>query len=139
MLTSARQSFPEEGVLVLRLTELALFSGRVAEVTEFYAKLFGVAPVSAVPGKSMFVVDGVSVMVHEGPSPIPHEGPLFDEDGYPPDTDHFAFAVQDVDAACEVLRSRGIEAEARDFEWGRSAYVLDPDGRVVEIHGPDVT
>lgn len=122
----------------MKLGEIALFTGRVRELTDFYTRLFGVEPLSAGPGKAVFLLDGVHVLIHEGPSPPPHRGTLFDEHGYPPEGDHFAFAVEDVDETCSLLRSKGIEVEIGEFEWGRCAYLLDPDGRTIEIQGPDV-
>jgi len=29
-----------------------------------------------------------------------------------------------------------VEVAPRDFSWGRSAYLRDPDGRLVELHRP---
>ncbi len=56
-------------------------------------------------------------------------------DGGPPNEDHFALAVDDLDGACEELRSEGVTflVEPRDYPWGRSAYLRDPDGRLVEL------
>ncbi len=33
----------------------------------------------------------------------------------------------------QVRNGRRLDAEARDYDWGRSAYVRDPDGRLVEL------
>jgi predicted enzyme related to lactoylglutathione lyase len=44
-----------------------------------------------------------------------------------------AFAL-DQDAAAERARSAGVEVVGpKDFYWGRSAYLRDPDGRAVEL------
>ena len=53
----------------------------------------------------------------------------------PPNEDHFAFSVSDVDGSCHELRARGFAflVEPRDYPWGRSAYLRDPDGRLVEL------
>ena len=42
--------------------------------------------------------------------------------------DHFALRVADVDAEAARLGT-----EANDYDWGRSAYLTDPDGRLVEL------
>lgn len=118
---------------VVILAEIALFTPRVAEVAAFYARLFRAIPVHATVGKAIFVIDGVHVMVHDGSAPTPHAGPIFDEEGYPPDKDHVAFHVDDLDAAVADLRGHGMAVEVGDFPWGRSAYLLDPDGRLVEL------
>ncbi len=43
-------------------------------------------------------------------------------------------SVPDVDAAGRALRALGyaFAVEPRDYPWGRSAYLRDPDGRLVE-------
>ena len=51
------------------------------------------------------------------------------EDG-PPNEDHVELGVADLDAACDDLRTRGVEflVELCDFP-----YLRDPDGRLVEL------
>jgi catechol 2,3-dioxygenase-like lactoylglutathione lyase family enzyme len=36
---------------------------------------------------------------------------------------------------CDAVRAEGVEflVEPRDYPWGRSAYLRDPDGRLVEL------
>jgi catechol 2,3-dioxygenase-like lactoylglutathione lyase family enzyme len=54
---------------------------------------------------------------------------------------HFALhiAEEDYDAAVERLRSRGMSLQETQFEGaGRSVYVDDPDGNVVELWTWDV-
>ena len=46
----------------------------------------------------------------------------------PPNVDHFALRVADVDEEAGRLGT-----EAKDYPWGRSAYLEDPDGRLVEL------
>jgi catechol 2,3-dioxygenase-like lactoylglutathione lyase family enzyme len=43
--------------------------------------------------------------------------------------------VPDVDRACDELRAERLEVVVapRDYPWGRSAYLRDPDGRMVEL------
>ena len=40
----------------------------------------------------------------------------------------FRFNVPDIEAACETLRSRGIEAAIVEHSWGTTAEFSDPDG-----------
>jgi hypothetical protein len=50
-----------------------------------------------------------------------------------PNADHVAFAL-DQDDAAERMRSSGVDvAGPREFYWGRSAYLHDLDGRVLEL------
>ena len=101
------------------LAEIALFTPNVDAAVEFYERVLGRPPASSWPGGATFDLDGVTLLVHERGDA--HEG-------MPPNVDHFAFRVVDVDA--EAAR---LGAEAADYPWGRSAYLVDPDGRLVEL------
>jgi catechol 2,3-dioxygenase-like lactoylglutathione lyase family enzyme len=43
--------------------------------------------------------------------------------------------VTDLDGSCAALAASGCTflVEPRDYPWGRSAYLRDPDGRLVEL------
>ena len=109
-----------------RLTEVALFTDDVAAVSSFYHSLVGSPPVAEWPGGAVFAVGDVRILVHERAAAM---------DGGPPNEDHFAVSVADLGAACDALRADGCEVlvEPRVYRWGRSAYLRDPDGRLVEL------
>jgi predicted enzyme related to lactoylglutathione lyase len=109
----------------MELTEIATFTEDVQATASFYEHLFG-PPAFADDGIAVFDVDGVEVMVHE----------TYDAgDGDLPPEDHYAFAVDDVDEAFADAVDAGLETyrEPADHDWGRSAYLRDPDGRLVEL------
>lgn len=108
------------------LTEVALFTDDVAAVSSFYRSLAGSAPVAAWPGGALFAFGDAKLLVHERAAAM---------DVGPPNEDHFAVSVADLDAACDAFRADGCELllEPRDYQWGRSAYLRDPDGRLVEL------
>jgi catechol 2,3-dioxygenase-like lactoylglutathione lyase family enzyme len=108
------------------LTEVALFTDDVAALSSFYRSLAGSAPVAEWPGGALFAVGDAKILVHERGATM---------DGGPPNEDHFAVSVTDLDAACAALRAAGCEflVEPRDYQWGRSAYLRDTDGRLVEL------
>jgi catechol 2,3-dioxygenase-like lactoylglutathione lyase family enzyme len=108
------------------VAEVALFTNDVESAKRFYGGLVGAAPVAAWPGGAIFAAGGAKILVHE-------RGAAMD-DG-PPNEDHFALAVDDLNAACAELLERGLTflLEPRDYPWGRSAYLRDPDGRLVEL------
>jgi catechol 2,3-dioxygenase-like lactoylglutathione lyase family enzyme len=56
-------------------------------------------------------------------------------EGELPPENHVAFAVANVDATCETLVNQGLtlEVSPKDYYWGRSAYLRNPDGSLVEI------
>ena len=109
-----------------RLGEVALFTDDVDGASDFYRTLVGAPPVAEWPGGAIFDVGGAKLLVHERPG-APADGP--------PNEDHFAISVDDLDATCATLVSDGFTflVDARDYPWGRSAYLRDPDGRLVEL------
>jgi catechol 2,3-dioxygenase-like lactoylglutathione lyase family enzyme len=110
----------------MHVAEIALFTDDVAAVGAFYRELTGAPPVAEWPGGAVFEVGGAKILVHERSAAL--------EDG-PPNEDHYALAVDDLVASCDALRERGLVllVEPRDYAWGRSAYLRDPDGRLVEL------
>ena len=108
-----------------RLVELALFTRDVDGVAGFYERLLGVAPSERSERYAVFALGGVVLRVHVAVEPAP---------GDPPAEDHVAFAVAPLDERAESLRQAGVEVDGpHDLPWGRSAYVRDPDGRLVEL------
>lgn len=108
-------------------SEVAIFTDKVAEVSAFYERVLGAAPVYKNDMMSLFQDGSVTVLIHQK---MPAEAEQ------PPNEDHFAFKAANVDEACAELAQQGIQMllEPRDYDWGRSAYLRDPDGRLVEIH-----
>ncbi len=108
------------------IVEVALFTDDVEGLRTFYERVLGVAPEASWPGGALYAAGGVKLLVHER-SGAPEGGP--------PNEDHVAFGVPDVDRACADLRRHGAEIllDPRDHPWGRSAYLRDPDGRLVEL------
>jgi catechol 2,3-dioxygenase-like lactoylglutathione lyase family enzyme len=108
------------------IAEIALFTDDVAGVSAFYRGLVGASPVAAWPGGALFAVGHGKLLVHERAAAM---------DGGPPNEDHFAISVDDLDGTCDALSSSGFTllVEPRDYGWGRSAYLRDPDGRLVEL------
>ena len=101
------------------LREVALFTDDVDALVDFYKRVLGREPSASWPGGATFDLDGITLLIHvKGGA----------EEGMPPNVDHFAIGVADVDAEASRLG-----AEAKDYDWGRSAYLHDPDGRLVEI------
>jgi catechol 2,3-dioxygenase-like lactoylglutathione lyase family enzyme len=101
------------------LAELALFTDDVDGLVAFYERLLGRAPDNRWPGGATFDLDGVTLLLHERGA---------QQEGMPANADHFAIRVGDVDAEAARLGT-----EAKDYYWGRSAYLRDPDGRLVEL------
>ncbi len=108
------------------LSEIALFTDDVERASAFYRGLTGAPPVAEWPGGAVFAVGDGKLLVHERSAGI--------DDG-PPIEDHFAISTDDLDAACAELTASGFTflVEPRDYPWGRSAYLRDPDGRLVEL------
>lgn len=115
---------------MLMLSEIATFTDNVAEMAQFYRRLLAAEPVAESPDMAIFMVGTTKVFIHRTYTPGP---------GDLPPENHIAFAVPDVDAACAALTAVGLHLEAPplDYYWGRSAYVRDPDGRLIELTAAD--
>lgn len=110
----------------MKLIELAYFTDNVSEMVHFYRALLGAEPAAQSDDMAIFMSGETKIFIHK--SYLPSEGEL-------PARDHIAFAVEDVDAACASLTQGGLTLEVppKDYYWGRSAYLRDPDGHQVEI------
>ena len=107
-----------------RIAEVALFTDDVLGLTAFYERLLGREPDSSSDSHASFELEGARLFIHVAGEDA-HEGA--------PNVDHVAFAL-DQDAAAERLLSAGADLVGpKDFYWGRSAYLRDPDGRAVEL------
>jgi catechol 2,3-dioxygenase-like lactoylglutathione lyase family enzyme len=110
----------------MKLSEIAFFTDDVASMTAFYRSLLGSEPAYQSGDLAIFDHAGVHILIHQAYVPGPAD--------LPPDN-HLAFAVPDVDAACVALKGAGLEFSVppRDYDWGRSAYLHDPDGHLIEL------
>jgi catechol 2,3-dioxygenase-like lactoylglutathione lyase family enzyme len=113
----------------MKLSEIAHFTPNVAGMAAFYRALLNRDPVAASTEMAIFMEGDVKVFIHKAYEP--GEGEL-------PPEDHHAYTVPDVDAACRALAEKGlvIALEPRDYYWGRSAYLRDPDGNLIELTEP---
>jgi catechol 2,3-dioxygenase-like lactoylglutathione lyase family enzyme len=109
------------------LAEITCFTGHFEESVNFYRKLLDSEPVTQSEGMAIFLTGAVKLMVHTTYPP---------QSGELPPTDHVAIAVRDLDMTIKSVSETGIlpEVDAKDYDWGRSAYYRDPDGRQVELH-----
>ena len=109
-----------------QVVEIALFTDDVAATREFYEPLVGVGAEAEWPGGAVYAVGELKLLIHERTGGT---------DAGPANEDHVALGAPDLDQACDDLRERGFSflVEPRDYYWGRSAYLRDPDGRIVEL------
>lgn len=110
----------------MKLIELAYFTEHVEPMIDFYRDLLGLEAVARSDEMAIFMNGDVKIFIHRTYQPT--AGDL-------PPENHTAFAVEDVDATCELLAERGLKIEVppRDYYWGRSAYLRNPDGALIEI------
>ncbi len=110
----------------MNLVEIARFTADVEATVNFYRSLLRVEPVVASDDMAIFLVGETKLFIHR--TYIPGQGEL-------PPENHTAFATADVDAVCRDLAAQGLTLEVapRDYYWGRSAYMRDPDGHLIEI------
>lgn len=110
----------------MKLTEIAFFTDRVQRMTDFYRRLLGIEPSACSDTMAVFFVEDTKIFIH-------YNYPL--QTGELRAENHHAFLVENVDQMCERLAELGltVEVSPRDFYWGRSAYLRDPDGHQIEI------
>jgi catechol 2,3-dioxygenase-like lactoylglutathione lyase family enzyme len=108
-----------------RLTEVALFTDDVDRLTAFYGRVLSLEPLERSPGHAVFVLGELVLRIHAAVDPEP---------GAPPADDHVAFLFDGLDDHAAALVAAGLPVDGpRDLPWGRSAYLRDPDGRLVEL------
>lgn len=110
----------------MKLVEIAYFTDRVAEMAAFYKGLLNSQPVAESPDMAIFMNGDTKIFIHRT-----YEA----QEGELPAENHKAFAVPDVDATVAKWVDAGltVEVEPADYYWGRSAYLRDPDGHLIEI------
>jgi catechol 2,3-dioxygenase-like lactoylglutathione lyase family enzyme len=124
------------GIPVTGVNELVLEVVDLEAAERFYAEVLGFPVVDRWPGReAIWVMAGDRTRIGLW---RPQVGLFGGRGGL-----HVHFAMQiaddDFDAAVERLESQGCEVKQTEFEGaGRSAYVDDPDGNVVELWTWDV-
>jgi catechol 2,3-dioxygenase-like lactoylglutathione lyase family enzyme len=114
-----------------KLSEIALFTEKVQEVTTFYERMLDAPPAFQSDDMAMFKLPGdITLLIHKKYPP---------QEGQPPNEDHIAFAADDVSAIAAELAQHGLTLllGVQKYDWGTSAYLQDPDGRVVEVQGSE--
>lgn len=94
----------------------------------FYCDLLAMVPIDrpdiGVPGAWLEAANGVQVHLIELP-------------GGGSDSNHMAFAVDDIDAEIARLRSMGHQVgDWTDIGTGRQVFLRDPSGNIVELNQP---
>ena len=108
-----------------RLIEVALFTADADRLTDFYERVLALEPAERSPGHAVFALGDLVLRIHAAVDPAP---------GDPPADDHIAFSFAELDDHADSLAAAGIPVDGpRDLPWGRSAYLRDPDGRLVEV------
>jgi catechol 2,3-dioxygenase-like lactoylglutathione lyase family enzyme len=104
---------------VLRVSDLK-------KAVAFYSSLLGTNPVKSTEWYADFLAEGFKVHLHR------KDAPGVDERL---NKDHAVLFVDDLDATHDELSSKGIPFAVgpTTFPWGRSAYLFDGDGRLVEV------
>lgn len=110
----------------MKLVELAHFTDDVQAMERFYRTLLAAEAIAKSDDMAIFMNGETKIFIHKKyPA---SEGEL-------PPENHTAFAVTDVDATCDSLLKQGLmlEVPPKDYYWGRSAYLRNPDGNLIEI------
>jgi len=114
----------------MKLVEIAYFTDKLDEMVEYYEKLLDTEPDARSGGMATFMLGDVKLFLHQNYVP---------EDGELPPEDHKAFEVRDLDTKHLELIKQGfvIEVPPKEYYWGYSAYMRDPDGNLIELIQPE--
>jgi catechol 2,3-dioxygenase-like lactoylglutathione lyase family enzyme len=110
----------------MALSEITYFSEDVERTVELYETVFGTGPAVRDEGIALFELGETTLMIHEATE---------SEAGRPPNEDHPAVTGEDLGGRLAALVGAGFDgvSEPEEYRWGRTAYVRDPDGRLVEL------
>ena len=110
----------------MKLVELAYFTDKLDEMVEYYEKLLDKEPVARSGGMAIFMLGDVKLFLHQNYTP--------EEEELPPEN-HKAFEVPNLEIRVGELKKEGfkIEVEPKEYYWGYSAYIRDPDGYLIEL------
>lgn len=109
-----------------KINEVAYFCEDLQAMARFYRRLLGSDPVAQSEGMAIFLAGETKIFLHR--TYQPGSGEL-------PPENHIAFAVTDLQACCDSLTADGytLEVQPAEYYWGRSAYLRDPAGHLVEL------
>lgn len=109
----------------MKLQEIAIFTDQVKETAAFYQTLGGII-VYQNEGMAIVGFENVKILIHARYQP--GEGEL-------PCENHIAFGTPNVDAEVNRLSAFGevVHFGPANYGWGRSAYLRDPNGMLVEL------
>lgn len=106
--------------------EIAYFTSDVAAMAAFYTQLLGAPAITESDHMAIFQVGATELFIHAIYTP--------GADALPPEN-HVAFSVADSAATCARLAAQDwrVEQPPQTYYSGRSAYVRDPDGHLIEL------
>jgi len=94
-------------------------------------------PMPSIPAEVAFLVNGdlrIEMFSVPGAAPLPEGRRIPDEDLRTHGNKHIAFAVEDVMALAETLKSRGVDLVwAKTFEFGAAMFIRDNTGNLIEF------
>jgi catechol 2,3-dioxygenase-like lactoylglutathione lyase family enzyme len=118
--------------MAARLGYVVRFVGALAPAVDFYAGVLGLTLTRRTEHWAQFDCGSVRLGLYERAAMAATLGVEEASLGSPPGAVELAFEVEDVDAAV-AAGTRSLQAPA-DRYWGeRTAYLLDPDGGLVEL------
>lgn len=119
---------------MFRFDHLHLRAGDPAAMAEFFTRLFGATAMpEGRPGRYILRLDGQTLLI----APANPEFPAAPAPAFPHlGLEHIGLGVEDLDAACALLRSRGADIAIGPVQAGpgiRLAFIRGPEGVMVEL------
>ena len=120
-----------------RLGYVVRFVGRLDDSVRFYAGVLGQQMTKRTEHWAQFDCGSVTLGLYDRAAMAANLGVPEASLGTPPGALELAFDVEDCDAAYDAAVAAGARAfqPPQDRPWGeRTAYLLDPDGALVELY-----
>lgn len=109
-----------------KIKGISVFTTNVKQLTVFYTKLFDLQSIEKSEESVLFNLNGIHFLIHEKTGATKYDSP---------GEDHIELSVDNAVDAVEDLEQKGVKVDylAKKYYWGTSAYLKDPDGRIIEL------
>ena len=109
----------------MKLKGIAIFVEDIDKAVTFYHGVFNLETAHRGENSASFMLNDFRVFLHQK---------MDMKEGLPPNEDHVEYEVEDLDKEIDRLKNEGfeLELEPKKYYWGYSAYLRDPEGRMIE-------
>jgi len=110
----------------MKICEMVFFVDDVSTAALDWVELMGLEPEVLETDQAVFQDGDVKYLFHQKLTPGPED---------PPAENHIAFASSEIEEDIKMLEDSGYKLllPTKLYEWGKSAYLRDPAGDLIEL------